>query len=168
MKSPTYLLLLLSLTSTAASDESINTRDVKQTLAEKFASSTPRFVSIQQIQTEKKQQEKQKSNGLAGFNSKLSLALGALDKSDESHDKKKKKNERSSGRKRTIVTVDIPIRNEKNTAAATNNGLRNKKDVNEKLSQLSESLSQALSKNSNQGGVGKSMKPKASPLPRGL
>jgi hypothetical protein len=162
------------------------------TEAQKFASSTPRFISIKQIrQDEQKKQQNAAaaSSSLAGFNNKLSLALGGLD-ADVDEDGVSKKSGRGyngSGRKRTFVTVGDTtagssgaVKKEKTSGTDNNNnsGLRKKdEDVKDKLSQLSQSLSQALSKNKAGGGAGKKtvskakeegVKPKTSTLPQGL
>lgn len=126
----------------------------------------------------KKQQ--QNNDGLNGFNNKLTLALGGFNNNDGGGGITAKNSVVTTGeeRKRTIITVDKKEKkdgNEKtqNTDVDTNSGLRkkdqvknNSQDSDTKVSQLSQSLAQAL--NGNGGGEKKEMKPKTSALPQGL
>ena len=122
----------------------------------------------------KKQQ--QNNDGLNGFNDKLSLALGGLDNNDGGGITAKNSVVTGEERKRTIITVDKKKKdgNEKtqNNHVDTNSGLRkkdqvknNSQDSDTKVSQLSQSLAQALN---GKGGGKKEMKPKTSALPQGL
>ncbi|KAL7481559.1 hypothetical protein ACHAW6_007243 [Cyclotella cf. meneghiniana] len=78
MKSPSYLLMLLSLASscTATTDpQHKNSRELKMTQAQRFASvSNPRAISMEQFKAQLK--SKQESNGGGTSHSKLSLVLG--------------------------------------------------------------------------------------------
>lgn len=123
----------------------------------------------------KKQQ--QNNDGLNGFNNKLTLALGGFNNNDGGGITAKNSVVTGEERKRTIITVDKKKKDgnktTQNTDVETDSGLRkkdqvknNSQDSDTKVSQLSQSLAQAL--NGNGGGEKKEMKPKTSALPQGL